>query len=53
MDDQDSGAPAPKKPYGQNKKRLLITYLVVAVIVYFVIYWFWIRDSGSSGSGLY
>ena len=52
---QNQKTKKPAKSYGgRSKKQWIIIYLIVAIVVYFIIYWIWIRDtSGSSSGGLY
>lgn len=55
--DQQQPANKPTKGYGGRSKRFwILAYLVLAIIVYFIIYWVWIRkpggSGGSSGGGL-
>ena len=48
----------PSKNYGYGKRskgQWILIYVVLGAIVYGLIYWFFIRDTGSTGSsgGLY
>ncbi len=54
--DQDSNNMPEQKPKGYGKRpmwRWVVLYFVIAVVVYGAIYWFLIRDSSSTGSGIY
>ncbi|MBI4034536.1 hypothetical protein HY380_01405 [Candidatus Saccharibacteria bacterium] len=54
MDDQQPEKKPAKSYGGRSKTQWLVIYLIIAAIVYFIIYWFWIRDTGgSTGGGLY
>jgi flagellar basal body-associated protein FliL len=54
MDAQDSEPEKkPSKGYGKRSmKQWIIIYAVVAVVVYALIYFLFIRKSGTSGGGL-
>lgn len=53
-DNQDQPAQKPSKGYGKRSAwQWIAIYVVVAVVVYGLIYYFVIRDSGDSGSGIY
>ena len=48
----DEPAPKPEKSYGKrSKKQWVIIYIVVAVVVYALIYFLFIRKSGDSSTG--
>jgi len=52
VDEQNQKKDKPAKSYGgRSKKQLFLIYLVVAVVVYAIIYFVFIHKSGSSGTG--
>jgi len=54
--DQDSNNLPEQKPKGYGKRPMwqwAVLYLVIAVVVYGAIYWFFMRDSGTSGGSIY
>jgi hypothetical protein len=49
MYEKPSGSPS--KRYGKHSvKYWVLVYVVAAIMVYGLVYWFFIRKSGSSGS---
>lgn len=51
---QDPGQPSQetsKKGYGSKWKRYVVIYLLIAVVVYAVIYFAFIRDASGGGGG--
>lgn len=54
--DQDSNNMLEQKSKGYGKRpkwQWVVLYLVIAVIVYGAIYWFFMRDGGTTGSSIY
>ncbi|MEK7594221.1 MAG: hypothetical protein AAB436_01110 [Patescibacteria group bacterium] len=50
-DNQGQPSQKPSKGYGKRPVwQWVVIYLVVAVVVYGLIYYFFMRDSGGSGS---
>jgi flagellar basal body-associated protein FliL len=53
MEDNPGADKKPTKGYGKRSmKQWVLIYVVVAVIVYALIYFIFIRKSGSGGGGL-
>jgi hypothetical protein len=52
MDEKPTGKPS--KSYGKHSvKYWVVVYVIAAIVVYGLIYWFFIHKSGSGGTGGY
>lgn len=54
MEPEEKTKPPAKKAYGKRPMwQWVVIYLIVAAIVYFVIYYLFIRDTSGTGGGAY